>query len=125
MYKRLREYIILENQAKDSVKTALEEVYKLLDTGKDSPALFDAMCRMGVYHDRMLFFQSIFGLPRLKLRYEAGGDPVEIAASWVKLKKGEYRMDRIKSRADISRKYWPTTVKITLPEMKFIDSNKN
>ena len=123
--KKLREYIIIENQSKDSVKTALEELYKLLDTGKDSPALFDAMCRMGVYHDRMLFFQSIFGLPRLKLRYEAGGNPVAIAESWVKLKRGEYRMDRIQNRADISRKYWPESIKMDFPEMNFIDSNKN
>ncbi|MDB4923069.1 DNRLRE domain-containing protein [Mucilaginibacter sp.] len=118
---RLRDYIISENQAMDSVKTALDEVYRLLDTGKDSPALFDAMCRMGVYHDRMLFFQSIFGLPRLKLRYEAGGDPVAIAASWVKLKYGEYRMDRIKKRAEVCRIYWPATADTRMPELKFID----
>ncbi|MDB5232401.1 MAG: hypothetical protein JWN76_3206 [Chitinophagaceae bacterium] len=118
---RLRNYILLENQAMDSVKTALDEIYKLLDAGKDSHALFDAMCRMGVYHDRMLFFQSIFGLPRLKLRYEAGGDPVEIASSWVKLKYGEYRMDRIQKRAEVCEHYWPTTAGIIMPPIKFIN----
>lgn len=119
---RLRNYILLENQAMDSVKTALDEIYGLLEAGKDSHELFDAMCRMGVYHDRMLFFQSIFGLPRLKLRFEAGGDPVEIAASWVKLKYGEYRMDRIEKRAEICRHYWPETIDIVIPPIKFLNN---
>jgi hypothetical protein len=119
---RLRNYVLLENQAMDSVKTALDEIYQLLDAKKDSHELFDAMCRMGVYHDRMLFFQSIFGLPRLKLRFEAGGDPVEIAASWVKLKYGEYRMDRIEKRAEVCRHYWPETVDIVIPPIKFINN---
>lgn len=78
---RIGELETQENRYLGLFREDLAECQRMLKEGRDGPAVFDAVRRLHMHHEKFLYYQSIYNTPRWTLLTEHA--PAEALAAWV------------------------------------------